>query len=400
MKHFPSILLFLLLHVPLAPAVEEVVEPSQAANMIPLDEIKVKNLGIEFAETIETDFETTVFSIGRIEEIPSRHSVLSSRIPGRIVGLEAMEGDLVEAGQLLVKVESRQPGNPPPIISLQSPISGIVSESHVRMGEPVEPSNELLDVIDLSEVWAVARVPEQEAAALKIGSKSRIRIAALADKTFTGELIRFGTTADSKSGTLDAIFRIANSDYVLRPGMRAEFSIVASSRPDVMAVPIEALQGDPANRVVYVKDFDLPNTFVKCSVQIGERNDRYVEIISGLFPGDEVVTKGSYFLGFVGGGGPSLKDALDAAHGHPHNEDGTIMSAEQLAAEKGGGDGHETHAATRSPLVYLLAFTTGTFLILLIISSIKNAQAHNRIRKLESESHPPSEPMTSSTANS
>ena len=77
--------------------------------------------------------------------------------------------------------------------------------------------------------------------------------------------------------------------------MRAEFSIVTNSRPNVMAVPLEALQGDPANRVVYVKDFEVPNAFVKCAVQVGARNDRYVEIINGLFPGDEVVTKGSYF---------------------------------------------------------------------------------------------------------
>jgi cobalt-zinc-cadmium efflux system membrane fusion protein len=150
-------------------------------------------------------------------------------------------------------------------------------------------------------------------------------------------------------------------------------------------VPLEALQGDPANRVVYVKDFDLPNTFVKCPVQVGERNDRYVEIISGLFPGDEVVTKGSYFLGFVAGGGPSLKDALDAAHGHPHNEDGSIMTAEQLAAQEGADDGHAGHAPTNSPLLYPLALIAIVSIVLLIVSGIKIAQAQKRIRELEGQ---------------
>lgn len=364
---------------------EQEVDPDQFANMVRLDDMKARNLGIEIADVVETDFETTVFAIGRIEEIPSRHSVLSSRIPGRIASLEAIEGDRVEAGQLLVKVESRQPGNPPPVIPLYAPISGIVSESHVRMGEPVEPSNELLDIIDLSEVWAVARVPEQEAASIRVGSQSRIRIAAIPDKTFTGELIRFGTTADPKAGTLDAIFRIANPDYALRPGMRAEFSIVASSRPNVTAVPLEALQGDPASRVVYIKDFDLPNVFLKSPVQTGARNDRYVEIISGLFPGDQVVTKGSYFLGFVGGGGGSLKDALDAAHGHPHNEDGTPMSAEEISRSEESGDGHEEHAAPNSHLILPLAIFSIFAVALLIISGIKIAGAQARIRKLESE---------------
>jgi hypothetical protein len=72
---------------------------------------------------------------------------------------------------------------------------------------------------------------------------------------------------------------------------------------------------------------------------VGEQNDGYIEIVSGLFPGDEVVTQGSYSLGFAGGGSISLKEALDAAHGHEHNEDGSEMTPEQKAAEEGGGDG-------------------------------------------------------------
>ena len=66
-------------------------------------------------------------------------------------------------------------------------------------------------------------------------------------------------------------------------------------------MPREAVQGDATNRVVYVADFDLPNSFVKSSVVTGEENDQYIEIKSGLFPGDEVVTKGAYLLGFAGG---------------------------------------------------------------------------------------------------
>jgi hypothetical protein len=96
---------------------------------------------------------------------------------------------------------------------------------------------------------------------------------------------------------------------------------------------------------VFVEDFELPNTFVKAPVVLGEQNDTHVEVISGLFPGDEVVTRGSYSLSFAGSGsGMSLKEALDAAHGHEHNEDGSELTAEQKAekeaakrAASGGG---------------------------------------------------------------
>ena len=98
-------------------------------------------------------------------------------------------------------------------------------------------------------------------------------------------------------------------------------------------MPRSAVQGDPAKRVVYVKDFDLPNAFVRAPVVLGEQNDEFVEVLSGLFPGDEVVTSGSYSLGFAGGGSISLKEALDAAHGHEHAEDGSELTAEQIAAK-------------------------------------------------------------------
>ena len=157
---------------------EEATAPNDAANTIVLDEVGVKNLGIELVEAVEIDFEETLFSIGRIAEIPTSHAVVSSRIPGRVIEVNAIAGDQVTQGQVLVRVESLQPGDPPPTVALTAPISGIVLESHVRMGEPVETAQELLDVVDLAEVWAIARVPEQEAGRIKIGSKARIRVAA------------------------------------------------------------------------------------------------------------------------------------------------------------------------------------------------------------------------------
>ncbi|TAG08028.1 MAG: hypothetical protein EAZ42_12055, partial [Verrucomicrobia bacterium] len=103
------------------------------SNTTILDETGVKNLRIETVEAEETTFEETVFALGRIAEIPERRGVLSSRISGRVIGLEAQEGDTVEKDQILVRVESRQPGNPPPVIELKSPIGGLVVESHIRL---------------------------------------------------------------------------------------------------------------------------------------------------------------------------------------------------------------------------------------------------------------------------
>ena len=339
---------------------EEAMDAGRAANTIILDENGVKNLRIQTVPVEEQDFETTVFAIGRLEETPNSRSVLSSRISGRAVKVNAFLGDHVTKGDTLVEVESRQPGNPPPVISLKAAETGLVIESHVKVGQPIEPDAELLDISDRTVMWAVAKIPEKEAADVKIGSLARIRVPAIGGEPLEATIIRFGIAADRQAGTVEGIFEIPNAGGELQPGMRAEFSIIVSNREDVMSVPRTALQGDPAGRVVFVKDFDLPNAFVKAPVQVGEQNDGFIEIISGLFPGDEVVTQGSYSLGFAGGGSISLKEALDAAHGHEHNEDGSELTPAQKAAKeakKAGPAGQGGGAPSRILQAYALVIT-------------------------------------------
>ncbi|MGB2350909.1 MAG: efflux RND transporter periplasmic adaptor subunit [Akkermansiaceae bacterium] len=333
----------------------------------------IKNLGIEYAVVERKDFESTIFAIGHIREIPQNHSVLSSRISGRIVGVNAFEGDVVEKNDILVRVESRQPGSPPPVIELRAPRAGLIVASHIRLGEPVEPEKELLDIMDLKEVWATAQVPEDAISKIQPGTKAHIRIPALGGTTIDGELLRFEPKANLEGGTIGAIFKVPNKDILLRPGMRAEFSIVTSRRENVMAVPREALQGDDAHRVVYVKHIEIPNAFTRLPVQTGEQNDRYIEIISGLFPGDEVVTSGSYALSFASGSGLSLKEALDAAHGHEHNEDGSEMTRSQR--EKSSEHHSDPHLQRHGGLVLFLSASTVVLLVLLIVSSIKHKRA-------------------------
>lgn len=339
MKSFP--LLFLLFLS--VPSLRAVVDSQRAANTIVLDETGVKNLRIETVEVEEADFETTIFSLGRIQAIPSKIAAVSSRISGRIIELKASAGDTVKAGDEVAKVESRQPGDPPPTILLKAPLGGLITQVEARLGDPIEPDKAVLEITDLSEVYAVARVPEHQAGRMKPGTVAHIKVAALPTEKFDGELLRFGTSADKESGTIDAIFRLPNTGGQLRADMRAEFSIVMSKREGVVAVPRAALQGEGGNRFVYVKDFDLKNAFVKTPVTVGEINDRYVEITNGLLPADEVVTRGAYSLSFAGASSVSLKEALDAAHGHEHAADGSELTPEKKAemeAAKKGGDGH------------------------------------------------------------
>jgi len=338
----------------------------RTANTVVLDESGVRNLRIVTVEVDTQDFETTVFAIGRIEEVPSRHSVLSTRVAGRVKQIDFFEGDHVKKGEVVARIETRQLGDPPPSIDLKAPQDGLVTASHVRLGQPVEPDSELMDISDRSVMWAVARIPEQEADGVEIGSKAHIRVPALGDELIEASLMRFGVNADRASGTVEGIFEMPNPDERLRPGMRAEFSIVLQERSDVLAVPHEAVQGDPSNRVVFVSDFDLENAFVRVPVVLGESNDRFIEVEAGLFPGDEVVTRGAYSLMFAGGGQSlSLKEALDAAHGHEHNEDGSEMTDADLGGEVDADEDHHEHEGSHWPLMVYAGVMTLLSIVLL-----------------------------------
>ena len=342
--------------------------PPRNENTVVLDATGVKNLGIETVSVEESTFAHTIPVLGEIEHTCEGHSVLSSRIAGKIIEVGIHEGEFAKKDDILLRIESRQPGDPPPVIELKAPADGLVIRSEGHLGAPVEPDKELMEILDLTNVWAVARVPQHQAALLKDGLTARVRIPALGKEEHNSAFLRLAPSEEAHPATVDAIFELPNPGAKLRPGMRAEISLVAAKRDGVFSIPREALQGDRSNRFVFVKDYELANTFVRVPVTVGEIGGDRVEITAGLMPGDEVVLKGAYALSFAGKGSASLKEALDAAHGHPHNEDGTEMSKEQIAAAGAGGGDHDHAHGSGGPLVLFLAIACGVLFVLLLAS--------------------------------
>lgn len=340
-------------------------------DLIILDEAGVKNLRLETAETLEADFEQSVLALGHIEVFPGKRHVISSRIPGRALKVNVKPDQGVKPGDELVILESRQPGDPPPSVTITAPIAGVVAELQVAPGKPVSPDDSLMSIVDLGVVHAIAKVPEHFAGRIAVGQKAHIRVPGYPDKTFEAVLEHLGALANAETGTLEAAFHVENPGLILRPGMRAEFSIVTSSRAGVMSVPRAALQGEGASRFVYIADYDLENAFEKVPVEIGEQNESMVEIVNGLFPGDTVVTRGAYALGFAGNGSISLKEALDAAHGHAHAEDGSEMGEHEGGGDHDHHDDHDHEAAGGAGFTTLTLFfagLSGLLLVLLILS--------------------------------
>lgn len=341
-------------------------DAARRANLVILDETAVRNLGLVTTKVAPADFQETVFALGQIDVLPGKRAVVSSRIAGRAVEVRAKHDHAITEGEIAVVVESRQFGNPPPRIELPAPLTGTVSAARVVPGQPVEPNDVLIEILDLSEVYAIARVPDHLAGKLSRGQSARITVAAAPGTDFDAVLEHLGVIADASSGTVEAAFRVKNPQLVLRPGMRAEFAIIINRHTGVTSVPKAAVQGEGANRFVYVRDFEVPNAFVKAPVVLGRSNDRMIEIVSGLFPADEVVTHGAYSLASAGGGTVSLKEALDAAHGHAHNADGSEITG-AAGTPAGPPHSHDTgHSHTHERIWMIISGVL--FVALLVVS--------------------------------
>ncbi len=390
---FPVILAAMLPHASFsAPAIEPVI----------LTEQGVKNLGLETVVVEAADFEKTTFALGRTEAIPDKRAVISSRIPGRVIENRLKVGTYVEKGEKLLLIESRQPGDPPPSIWLTAPVSGTIISMNTVLGAPVEPSDSLGEIADLSTIYLIATLPQSTAGKIVQGTRARIHFPLRPDKAYTGTLLKYAacgcpdpacalgqnlsTRPDNQEAanlnTAGVIFTVENPDNQLRPGMNAECSIIMEQRSAVLSVPREAIHGNPSNRHVYVKHMSIPNAFDRVHVQTGMSSVERVEIVDGLFPGDEVVTRGSYALGYAGNnGGTSLKEALDAIHGHEHNPDGSEKTGGSEAAPHASGDhAHDDHATSTREI--LLMVSTGVLLVLVIVLSLSP-----RKRSSESQSH-------------
>lgn len=378
MKTFFNLLSLCLagLLVSMSMARAEKMDQDRARNLVVLDEAGVASLKLETTTADERSFEQVFFAVGRVEVLPGARAMVSSVKAGRVVELKVAPSELVEAGAELGKIETVDRSGNVTTETLTAPISGMVLSVRVSQGEAFRIATSLIEIADLREVDVVARVFEHEASLLAPGSTARIQVLSACDKIFKGTMVRFGTEGDRKHGTVEAYYRLANPDLLMRPGMRAEFRIIASER-EVPALPREAVQGNAAGPYVFVKDFELPNAFVRVPVVTGQRNDRFVEIVRGLLPGDEVVTRGAYALSSAGRGTVSLREALDAAHGHPHDEDGNPISGSESghhAEEEGHShESHGSHAST--PLTLFFAALSVLSLGLLWLSRRHPPQA-------------------------
>jgi RND family efflux transporter MFP subunit len=137
-------------------------------------------------------------------------------------------------------------------------------------------------------------VPESIAAKVEIGDSADVHVQATSEH-FTGKVARFTDSLDTSTRTMQVEIDVPNANYHLQPGMYAEVTLSANSRPNALTIPIEAIQrGDNNKTTVLV--LDVQNRVQSREVQVGVESSNNVEILAGLAEGERVIVGnlGSY----------------------------------------------------------------------------------------------------------
>jgi len=184
-----------------------------------------------------------------------------------------------------------------PLIPVCSPLTGVIIAKTVAKGEMVGPEKTLFTVADLSTLWIMVDIYEQDLGKVRNGMQVKLSVSAYPGKEFEGRISYLADVMDEKTRTVKARVTIDNRDGSLKPGMFATASIDAvkdSQAGKVIAVPEEAVFLDGSERYVFLQKGD--GRFVVRRVSVGPASGLKVEIKEGLKVGDAVVTKGVFTL--------------------------------------------------------------------------------------------------------
>ncbi len=179
------------------------------------------------------------------------------------------------------------------VASVMATINGVVVERKVAAGQVVQASDVLFAVADLSRVWAVAQVPEQQVGQVKVGQSVSIEVPALGHEKLEGKLIYVGQTVNPESRTVLVRTALDNKSGRLKPSMLASM-LIESTPVKRLVVPITAVVRQDDTDHVFVEEADKRYRLTPVTLAAEHSGQRVV--LDGLKPGMRIVSEGAFHL--------------------------------------------------------------------------------------------------------
>lgn len=240
--------------------------------------------------------------------LAAQEELLLARRLDRTVGQSAVPGVPSSSGELLAAARRRlrlwdvsetqidevlRTGRARRTVTLYSPVSGVVTEKKVVVGQAVQAGMELYTLADLSEVWVDVQVRETEAANVRAGTGADVEFATYPGRTYKGRVSFIYPTITEQTRSVRARVSVANSEGQLKPGMYATVRLSSPTR-SALTVPRAAVVQTGERAVVFVDQGK--GALRPLDVETGASAGDYVEILAGLEPGQRVVTSAQFLL--------------------------------------------------------------------------------------------------------
>jgi cobalt-zinc-cadmium efflux system membrane fusion protein len=182
------------------------------------------------------------------------------------------------------------------VARVASPFAGTIVARKVGPGQFVKPDSPdpLFSIADLSTVWLLADVYESDVPLIKNGQPVQVHVSAYPEESFDAHVEYIGATVDPATHRVAVRSVVENRGHKLKPEMFASFRLLTASEVQALAVPVSAIVHDGGKTSVWVKQSG--NQFGRREVAVGLEQAGYVQILSGLQAGDEIVSEGSIFI--------------------------------------------------------------------------------------------------------
>jgi membrane fusion protein, copper/silver efflux system len=262
-------------------------------------------------------------AIGAAREGPSSVVGSSARTRLKVLGMSEAE---------IQALEKR--GTPNRLVTVVAPRSGVVLRRAVAVGTAIDPSTELMTVADLSQVWVLAEVSEEESSGIREGTPAMLDFTASGKAPFEAKVEFVYPTLTERTRTLRVRFSLQNEDRSLRPGLygTAEFRVEPRK---TLTVSRDAVVDTGTEQHVFV--VTAPGHLEPRPIRLGARMADKVEIREGIKEGEKVVASGVFLID-----SESRLRASGGGTGH----------AGHGGAAAGGSGGHEGHGGSTAPDIH------------------------------------------------
>ena len=260
-----------------------------AEGRVELTAAQLKNSEIVIEEAGPAKLRTKLRVFGKISPNEERLAHVMPRYPGIVRRVGKRLGDTVQKNDVLAVVQSNESLQE---YEIKSDIAGTVVQKDVVVGESVGADKTIFVVVDLSTVWVDLNVYRQDFAKLRVGEKVLLEAAGVPEKV-EGVISYISPFGAESTQTMLARAEVPNTIGMLRPGLFVSADVILEEEEVDVAVKESALQTIEEKEIVFVQEGD---SFEPRPIKLGRRDGDFVEIVSGILPGESYAAKNSFVL--------------------------------------------------------------------------------------------------------